>query len=86
MLSTYSQDCFFETIRVLKRPLKNIINMPARELEAVGDARFVPAFLGHAHYGPPGFVAITKTRKGAQVEFELQRGLVGRKKPLQRPF
>ena len=68
---------------MLIKGVKNIINMPARELEAVGDARFVPAFLGHAHYGPPGFVAITKTRKGAQVEFELQRGLVGRKKPLQ---
>ena len=62
---------------------KNIINMPARELETVGDARFVPAFPGHAHHGPPGLIGIAKARKGGQVEFELQRGLVGLKKPLQ---
>ena len=68
---------------MLIKGVKNVVDMPAREFETVGDARFVPALLGHAHHSPPGLISIAKARKGGQVEFELQRGLVGLEKPLQ---
>ena len=68
---------------MLVKGFKNVIDMRARELETVGDALFVPAFLGHPYDRPSGLIGIAKTRKGGQVEFELQRCLVGLEKPFE---
>lgn len=64
----------FESFKAVafKRP-ENSADMGAAQLETPGDALFVPAFVGHAHHCPAGFVGVGKVGKERQVEFELHR-------------
>jgi hypothetical protein len=57
--------------------LKNRIDMRARQFQAIGNTRFIPAFLGHAHHGPARFIGIVKGGKRGQVQLELQGRLIG---------
>ena len=62
---------------VLFEGSKNRVDMCARQLQAIGNTRFIPAFLGHAHHRPGRFIGIVKGGKRGQVQLELQGRLIG---------
>jgi hypothetical protein len=61
---------------VFKRVDKRV-DMGTRQLEAVGNALFVPALGVHAHHGPPRLIGIGEARKGREAELTLPWRLIG---------
>src|SRR5262249_50893977 len=57
--------------------LQDGIDMGARQLQAVGDTLFVPAFIRHLDYHPARLVRIGKRGKRRETELELDWRVVG---------
>ena len=56
--------------------LQDGIDMGARQLQAVGDTLFVPAFIRHPDHCPARLVRIGKGGKSREAELELDRRVV----------
>jgi hypothetical protein len=74
----------FESLKPLAlKGIENPIDVGARELEAIGNALFIPALRRHAHDSPARLIGIIIRGKRGEIEFQLNRGVIRDQKPFE---